>query len=125
MSHSNQMREFLLTDRGVELLDVYVGPSGLLLAGGAREALEAQERAQALVHGQKTEAKKRELESKRQAMEARVAVLQAEFEVEQAEAAKTIGQDQMRAGVLAGDRVQMARQRQSDAGAAGKTPRHK
>jgi circadian clock protein KaiC len=125
MAHSNQMREFLLTDRGVELLDVYVGPSGLLLAGGAREALEAQERAQALVHGQETEAKKRELESKRQAMEARVAVLQAEFEVEQAEAAKTIGQDQMRAGVLAGDRVQMARQRQSDAGAAGKTPRHK
>jgi circadian clock protein KaiC len=124
MAHSNQMREFLLTDRGVELRDVYVGPSGLLLAGGAREALEAQEKAQALVRGQETEAKTRELESKRQAMEARVAVLQAEFEVEQAEAAKTIGQDQMRAGVLAGDRVQMARQRQSDA-AAGKTPRHK
>jgi hypothetical protein len=39
------------------------------------------------------------------------------------EAAKTIGQDQARAGVLAGDRVQMARLRQSDAGAAGKTPK--
>jgi circadian clock protein KaiC len=125
MAHSNQMREFLLTDHGVELRDVYVGPSGLLLAGGARETLEAQEKAQALVRGQETESKKRNLERKRQAMEAQIAVLQTEFEVEQAEAAKTIGQDQTRAGVLAGDRVQMARQRQSDAGAAGKTTRHK
>ncbi len=125
MAHSNQVREFLLTDHGVELRDVYVGPSGLLLAGGAREALEAQEKAQALVRGQETEGKKRKLERKRQAMEAQIAVLRAEFEVEQAEAAKTIGQDQTRAGVLAGDRVQMARQRQSDAGAGGKTPRRK
>ncbi len=125
MAHSNQIREFLLTDHGVELRDVYVGPSGDLLAGGAREALEALEKAQALVRGQETEGKKRELERKRQAMEAQIAVLRAEFEVEQAEAAKTIGQEQTRAGVLAGDRVQMARLRQSDAAATGKTPKHK
>ena len=125
MAHSNQVREFLLTDHGVELRDVYVGPSGLLLAGGAREALEAQEKAQVLVRGQETEGKKRELERKRQAMEAQIAVLQAEFEVEQVEATKTIGQDQTRAGVLAGDRVQMARQRQGDAAATRKTPKQK
>ncbi len=125
MAHSNQMREFLLTDHGVELRDVYVGPSGLLLAGGAREALEAQEKAQTLVRGQETEGKKRKLESKRHALQAQIAVLQAEFEIEEAEAAKTIGQDQTRAGVLAGDRVQMARQRQSDIGPRGKTPSHK
>ena len=120
MAHSNQMREFLLTDHGVELRDVYVGPSGLLLAGGAREALEAQEKAQALARGQETDSKKRNLERKRQALEAQIAVLRADFEVEEVEAAKTIGQDQTRAGVLAGDRVQMARQRQSDAGATKK-----
>jgi hypothetical protein len=28
MPHSNQVREFLITDRGVELADVYVGPLG-------------------------------------------------------------------------------------------------
>ena len=74
---------------------------------------------------QQIEGKNRELDRKRQAMEAQIAVLRAEFEVEQVEAAKTIGQDQKRAGVLAGDRVQMARLRQSDARAAGKTARHK
>ena len=28
MSHSNQIREFKLTDHGIELLDVYVGAEG-------------------------------------------------------------------------------------------------
>jgi circadian clock protein KaiC len=125
MAHSNQMREFLLTDHGVELRDVYIGPSGDLLAGGAREALEALEKAQTLLRGQETESKKRGLERKRQAMEAQIAVLRAEFEVEHAEAAKTIGQAQTRAGVLAGDRVQMARLRQSETGGTRKRAEHK
>jgi len=46
MAHSNQLREFLLTDHGVQLRDVYVGPAGLL-TGSAREAQEAKERAEA------------------------------------------------------------------------------
>jgi len=121
MAHSNQVREFLLTDHGVELRDVYAGPSGDLLAGSARDALEAQEKAQALVREQEIEGKEQELERKRQALEAQIASLRAEFEVEQAEAAKTIGQDQTRAGVLAGDRVEMARLRQADAIARRKT----
>jgi len=54
-----------------------------------------------------------------------IAVLRAEFEIEQAEAATTIGQDEMSARVLAGDRVQMARLRQSDAGAVRKTSKRK
>ena len=125
MAHSNQVREFLLTDHGAELRDVYVGPSGVLLTGSSREVLEAQEKAQALVREQEIEGRNRELERKQQAMEAQIAVLRAEFEVEKAEAAKTIGQDQTRAWVLAGDRVQMARLRQSDANATGKTQKHK
>jgi circadian clock protein KaiC len=46
MPHSNQVREFVLTDQGVQLLDVYVGPSGLL-TGSARIAQAARERAEA------------------------------------------------------------------------------
>jgi circadian clock protein KaiC len=125
MAHSNQVREFLLTDHGAEIRDVYVGPSGVLLTGSARDALEAQEKAQSLSRAQETEGRERERERKRQAMEAQIAVLRAEFDVEQAEAVKTIGQDQKRAGVLAGDRVEMARLRQSDAGGEGKRRRHK
>jgi circadian clock protein KaiC len=125
MAHSNQIREFLLTDHGVELRDVYAGPSGVLLAGSARAALEALEKAQALVRAQETEGTQRALDGKRLALEAQVAALRAAFEVERAGAAKTIGQDQTRAGMLAGDRVQMAHLRQSDAGASGNRPRRK
>ena len=45
MAHSNQIREFVLTDHGVKLVDVYVGPSGLL-TGSARVAQEVKERAE-------------------------------------------------------------------------------
>ncbi len=120
MKHSNQVREFLLTDRGVELRDVYAGPSGMLLTGSARGALEAQEKAQALLHGEETQSQRHKLERKRQSMEAQIAVLRAEYEIEEADAARTIGQAQTRAGVLAGDRVRMARERQSDKRAASK-----
>jgi circadian clock protein KaiC len=125
MAHSNQVREFLLTDHGLELREVYVGPSGDLLTGSARVTLEAQEKARALVLEQKTGGMKRELESKRQAVEAKIAGLRAEFEVEQAEAENTINQDEMSAVMMAGERVQMERLRESNASAAGKTPKHK
>jgi circadian clock protein KaiC len=37
MSHSNQVREFFLSDTGVQIADVYIGPYGML-TGSAREA---------------------------------------------------------------------------------------
>lgn len=43
MKHSNQIREFLLTDHGIELLDVYTGPDGVL-TGSARRAQELKDR---------------------------------------------------------------------------------
>jgi hypothetical protein len=49
MAHSNQIREFILTDQGIELVDVYVGPGGVL-TGSARLEQEAEEQAAKLVH---------------------------------------------------------------------------
>ncbi len=123
MAHSNQVREFLLTDHGAELREVYVGLSGDLLTGSARNALEEQEKAQALVRYQETAGKKRDLERKRQAMEAQIAMLRAEFEVDQAEAAVIIDEAEATAQVVAGDRNQMARRRQADPTVLEETPR--
>src|SRR5205085_11695496 len=47
MAHSNQIREFVLTGRGIELLDVYAGPEGVL-TGSARLSQEERERSAAL-----------------------------------------------------------------------------
>jgi len=54
MAHSNQVREFLLTDHGVELRDVYVGAAGVL-TGSARLTQEAQEKAALIVRDREVE----------------------------------------------------------------------
>ena len=68
MAHSNQVREFLLTDHGVELRDVYVGPGGVL-TGSVRLAQEAQEQAAQMARQRDTERRQPELERKRETME--------------------------------------------------------
>ena len=116
MAHSNQIREFRLTNHGVELLDVYVGPGGVL-TGSARISQEARENADQLLLQQETERKKLDLERKRKAMEAQIALLKVEFEAEEAEALKLIrnGEDQTQR--LMQDQGEMALSRKADANA--------
>ncbi len=78
MSHSNQVREFLLTDHGVELADVYVGPQGVL-TGSARSAQEAKERTDAIERQEDLQQRRANLERQRESVEAQVAGLWREF----------------------------------------------
>lgn len=79
MPHSNQIREFLLTDHGIKLLDVYQGPEGVL-TGSARVWREAQERAEQSQQQQERERLQLRADRKRKALEAQIAALQAEIE---------------------------------------------
>jgi circadian clock protein KaiC len=114
MSHSNQIREFRLTDHGIELANVYLGSAGLLV-GAAREAQEAKERAETLVRQQELELKQRQLDRKRQVVAAQIKALQASFESEQDEVNRSIQQGQLREDTFASDRKVMARLRHSGA----------
>jgi len=113
MAHSNQIREFVLTDKGVDLLDVYVGPSGVL-TGSARLSREAQEKAKDLVRQQDAQIKQLHLERKRKAMEAQIADIRAEFKTEEAEVRKFIKQEKLRQQKVSQDREAMARIRKAD-----------
>jgi circadian clock protein KaiC len=124
MAHSNQLREFVMLDNGVELLDVYVGPSGALLTGSARAAQEEQEEAQAVGREQKTEGRKGLLERKRQLMETQIAALRIEYEAEKSAVLEAIEQDDARTHVLADERGRMARMRQADPSATVATRKH-
>jgi len=115
MSHSNQVREFRLTDHGIELADVYLGPAGLL-TGAAREVQEAKERAERLIRRQDLELKQRVLNRKRQILEAQISALQASFEAEEDELRRSIEQGQLREDTFDSDRKVMARLRRSAAG---------
>jgi circadian clock protein KaiC len=113
MAHSNQIREFLLTDRGIELQDVYVGPSGVL-TGSARAAHEAQERAREVVRHRDIEARERALEIKRKAAEAQVAALRAEIDENEAEVRRLVSQERERQAHADADREELGRLRQAD-----------
>ena len=84
MSHSNQIREFLLTDNGILLTEVYLGPDGVL-TGSARLAQEAKEMATAAQRNQEIERKRGELSRRQQALEAQIAVLQLQFQTDKEE----------------------------------------
>jgi circadian clock protein KaiC len=110
MAHSNQIREFALTDQGIELREIYLGPEGVL-TGSARAAQEAKEKAAAQVRREVIERKQRELERKRQALEAQILSLRAQFESEAEELEKEISQDTRREQVLVDDQTDLANMR--------------
>jgi circadian clock protein KaiC len=121
MAHSNQIREFLLTNHGIELADVYLGAEGVL-TGSARLSQEAREKAAALQTRQNVEARQRDLERKREALEARIAALRKDFEAEQEEATRIIEQEAIRAEAVLADRKRMARSRKADNGSPNAQP---
>jgi circadian clock protein KaiC len=114
MAHSNQIREFVFTDHGIELVNVYLGSAGVL-TGTARAAQEAQEKAEALLRRQDVERKQRNLAHRKEALEAKIAALRAEFETEKEELEKDITEQKQHEGVLEQDRAAMAKSRKADA----------
>ncbi len=79
MKHSNQVREFVITDQGLDLIDVYLGPDGIL-TGSARETHQMNEETGKVIYNHGLSRKDREIERKRKALEAKIATLQSEFE---------------------------------------------
>ena len=113
MAHSNQIREFLLTDKGVDLLDVYVGPSGML-TGSARISQESQEKDLELAHQQEIERRKLNVEIKCKALEAQIASLRAQFQAEEQELKKLTEQEKKRQNGVSKLRKKIAVMRKED-----------
>jgi circadian clock protein KaiC len=118
IGHSNQIREFLLTDHGVELIDVYVGAAGVL-TGSARVAQQAEERAAALAQEQELERRQRALARLKTAFDAELASLRAKFETEQADLTSGIAEHRARVVRVKEDKTDIARNRRADAGNGG------
>lgn len=92
MAHSNQVREFVLSDAGIDLRDVYVG-GDRVLTGSARVSQEAQELAASELRAQDHDRKLRQLAARRKSLDAQIAALQAESELEEAELNFVIAQE--------------------------------
>jgi circadian clock protein KaiC len=119
MAHSNQVREFLITNGGVKLVEVYTGPSGALL-GSARLAQEAAEKRTALDRKQEIDVKQKELFRKRAGLEAQIAGLSAELQAQQEEAKRIAEHEKEREREIGRDVKEMSAKRQAGGNGAAK-----
>ncbi|MFA6561175.1 MAG: circadian clock protein KaiC [Verrucomicrobiia bacterium] len=120
MAHSNQIREFLISDRGIDLVDAYIGASGVL-TGSARVAQGALEKAVVLANQQEAATLKREVERKRAALEQKIRGLRSDYETEAAELRRIAEQVGTRTFVLGTERTASGILRQADIKVAAST----
>jgi circadian clock protein KaiC len=113
MAHSNQVREFLISNRGIDLVDAYIGPSGVL-TGASRVAQAAREKAEALASQQEAARRKRELIRKRATLDQQISSLRSEYEAEEMELRRMDEQVGTQTRVLTAERTELARLRQAD-----------
>ena len=113
MAHSNQIREFLLTSKGIDLLDVYLGPAGVL-TGSARVAQEAEEKAEILVQQQQQVRKQHERKRKRATLSRQMAELGAQSDMEAEEEREIGAQEDALAKTFASNRNALAHLRGTD-----------
>ena len=123
MAHSNQVREFVISNRGIDLVDTYIGPSGVL-TGASRVAQAAREKAEALTSQQEAARRKRELVRKRARLEQQIAALRSEYETEEAELRRLDEQAGTQTLMLTAERTELARLRQADATVPARTKRN-
>jgi circadian clock protein KaiC len=113
IAHSNQVREFLLTDHGVELIDAYIGADGVLM-GSARSSQLAREKAAEDERQQAAARKERELRRKQELYEAQLLALQGQYESERDAILKELDAEQKRLKSAADQRLEIARLRKAD-----------
>ncbi|RZK51351.1 MAG: KaiC 1, partial [Pedobacter sp.] len=106
MQHSNQIREFVITNKGLSLVDVYIGPDGVL-TGSARESQMLLEETGQVLHTNAVGRKDREVLRKRKLLEAKIESLKTEFESAEEELNKIYIEDELRRGVMNKTRQQM------------------
>jgi circadian clock protein KaiC len=120
--HSNQIQEFLLTNQGIDLIDIYTG-SGEILTGSARAVQQAEEKASELERRLESDGRLRVQERKRDALEAKIAALRAEFDAESEELHSMAEEERQKQAVRAEDRLEMAHLRKVEPSAVRRSAR--
>jgi circadian clock protein KaiC len=124
MAHSNQIQEFLLTNQGIDLIEIYTG-SGEVLTGSARASQVAREKASEVTRLHEMDRRLRERNSKKKALEAKIAALRAEFDAESVELHLMGEEERKRQAVLARDRLEMAHLRKGKPSAVRRNARRR
>jgi circadian clock protein KaiC len=106
MKHSNQVREFLITDKGLSLVEVYLGPDGVL-TGSAREAEQLKAHTGNALRDYALSRKDREIIRKRKVLEAKISSLQTEFESVEEELNKVYLEEELKNEIIEKNRKEV------------------
>ena len=112
MPHSNQIREFLFSENGIDLVQPYIGPAGVLM-GSAKVVQELKDNANTLGLQREVQSRKDILAQKQREFEAKMNALEAQYNVEQSELRKNIERTEQDLDVILKDREIMSRERKS------------
>ena len=113
MKHSNQVREFVIRDSGLDLIDVYLGPEGVLF-GSAREAQQMNESAGIAIRTNDLSRKGREIGRKEKVLTARIESLNEEFESAKEELNRASIEEELRKEILEINRLTISKKRLED-----------
>jgi circadian clock protein KaiC len=110
MNHSNQVREFVISSEGLNLMDVYLGPEGVLV-GSAREAQQLTAITGEVLHTHAINRKDIEIQRKRKVLEAQISSLREEFESVQDELNKSYIEEELKKEIMEKNRSQLIHSR--------------
>ena len=110
MKHSNQVREFSISDKGLKLEYVYLGSDGIL-TGSARQAHLLQKHTESILQKHALGRKDKQLERKAKELESKIAGLNWEFESIKEELMNDSIEQALRKEVLEKDREKIGRLR--------------
>jgi circadian clock protein KaiC len=110
MKHSNQVREFVITDKGLQLVDVYLGPNGVLI-GSAREEQQLEEAAGTELKSFAGTRREREIKRKRMVLDAKIASLNEEFESVKDELNRVSEEEDLRKTIMKKNRQELTSKR--------------
>ena len=106
MPHSNQIREFHLSDKGIRLTPPNVGPAGVM-AGSARYAQEAREMKEENTRTEEVGRLKLQLEQQPKAMESQIEAVRAEYANKEAELERRMAEENRRREVVKTNSMRM------------------
>jgi circadian clock protein KaiC len=110
MKHSNQVREFIITDSGLNLIDVFVGPDGVL-TGSAREYQQLQSQTDDIMVKNARTRREKEMQRKSNELSSRIASLTSKFEAAKEQMENEFMEQQIRREIMENNRRQMVRKR--------------
>jgi circadian clock protein KaiC len=103
MSHSNQISEFTITRKGIELVRPYIGPSGVFM-GSAKIAQEAKDNAIMLDTQRAIDHARAMLDEKHKELDAKILALKAQYKADENELEKTLEQKEQDLEIMLKDR---------------------